>query len=443
MLDRVRLVRKGLTKAGTERTRSKKNVRTFTDLWISKKLKLPKEGQELFWDEGCRGLSLLVSSGGTKTFRATFKLNSKWISHAIGRYGEVVADSEGKEDANISWARETTRTYRALANDGIDPRRPATAEQEKPKPTFEYVVDQFIEHYAKPQQHTWDQTERILKRNCAGWLKRPIDDIPPSDVRSLLRGFISDGHVYKAAITRAWLKKLWRWAFDEEYTSSPVIRGIDNIKIEKRQRDRVYTDDEIKATWKAADKIGGSDGAFMKLLILLAPRKTALASMRRRDLDDPADPTLWTTPSDQIKRKKSTSKARVYLTPLPPLAQRILKSQSKRDDNCENIFPNLPVHMTKAGRGQFHGRKLVRSLVDHGAPKDLQFHAWRHTIATWLENQGYSEWERGLALNHSDGGSVTAGYSHGYPLDLKRTILTKWAEHVEKIVAADGVAVLR
>jgi hypothetical protein len=46
-------------------------------------------------------------------------------------------------------------------------------------------------------------------------------------------------------------------------------------------------------------------------------------------------------------------------------------------------------------------------------------------VATWLEKQGHSEWERGLVLNHSDSG-VTAGYSHGYPLDRKRELLEKW-----------------
>jgi hypothetical protein len=38
---------------------------------------------------------------------------------------------------------------------------------------------------------------------------------------------------------------------------------------------------------------------------------------------------------------------------------------------------------------------------------------------------------------------VTAGYSHGYPLDLKRKLLTEWAEHVEQLVQPEGVTLLR
>lgn len=66
-----------------------------------------------------------------------------------------------------------------------------------------------------------------------------------------------------------------------------------------------------------------------------------------------------------------------------------------------------------------------------------------HHIASWLENDGHSEWERGLAPNHSGGGSVTAGYSHGYPLKLKRELLEKWADHIEGLVQPQGAVLLR
>jgi integrase len=89
------------------------------------------------------------------------------------------------------------------------------------------------------------------------------------------------------------------------------------------------------------------------------------------------------------------------------------------------------------------GTGLIRKLAKLGAPADFTYHAMRHTVATWLENNGHSEFERGLVLNHS-GSGVTAGYSHGYALDLKLALLTKWADHVERLVApGEGVTRLR
>ena len=85
---------------------------------------------------------------------------------------------------------------------------------------------------------------------------------------------------------------------------------------------------------------------------------------------------------------------------------------------------------------------MANQFIRNGAPDDFQYHACRHTVATWLQNEGHSQFEIGLVLNHA-GSGVTAGYSHGYPLELKRKLLCKWADHVASIVQPEGVTVLR
>jgi integrase len=101
------------------------------------------------------------------------------------------------------------------------------------------------------------------------------------------------------------------------------------------------------------------------------------------------------------------------------------------------VFPPLPVNVTKAGQLSFDGWPLAKRLRRFGAPQDFNYHAARHTLATWLENRGYSEWERGLVLNHAGTGTVTAGYSHGYPLELKLRLLSEWADHIEGLLPPD------
>ena len=422
-----------------KKRRKKKNTTTFTDTGL-KKLKPPEKGQELYWDKAQRGLSLLVSPGGTKTFRSTYKLHGDWLCRSIGRFGEMVPNADpDKENVNIGEARNIVANDRALAVKGIDPKE--QGKQPASKDSFESVVDEFITHYAKPRQRTWDQTERVLKNNCAAWLKRPINDIGKQDARKLLRGFIADGHGPKAAVTRAWLKKLWRWAYGEDLVTAPIMEAI-SIEFERNERDRVFSDSEIKAIWSAADKCAPFERDYVKLLGLLAARKTELACMSRSDLDDPTNPTVWTVPFELTKSRKTSNKKRTYLVPLPPLAQRIVKGLLTRHKE-DRLFHGLPVSMSKAGRLQFNDGRLKKKLKQNGAPKDYYPHAWRHTIATFLQNAGYSEWERGLALNHS-GTTVTAGYSHGYPLELKRKLLEQWATHIEQLIEpAKGVPKLR
>src|SRR5262245_34252222 len=307
-----------------ERKRAEKKVSTFTDLAL-RRLKPPKDRQLLIWDKGQRGLALLVSPGGTKCFRALFKLNGQWISTAIGRFGEMVADANPKkENVQIGRARDITADYRAKAANGIDPR-------DKPKPatimTYGAVVEEFVEKYAKPNQRTWPQTQRVLLHNCKSWLDRDITTITKKDALTLLYGFIADGKGSTAGQTKAWLKKLWRWAWDFGYVAAPIMDPI-RLNFARGVRDRCFKDTELKAIWSACDKLEPVEAGYVKLLVLLAPRKTALVNMRRSDLDSTDDPTLWTTPFEYTKSRK-TSKQRTYKTQLRPYARRILKGGLK------------------------------------------------------------------------------------------------------------------
>jgi integrase len=406
------------------------NKITFTDLALSR-LNPPNKGQRLLWDQGCKGLSLLISPGGTKTFRVLFKLGDKYLTATLGRYGEVTDDDQ--EDANITWARDQARKWRKLARDGKDPRDRAINVDAGKVGTFEHAVTEYIEGYCKDHQRRWNQTEYVLRNNCAAFLNKPMVRISKGDVLTLLRSMRETPG--KQAQTYAWLKAFWKWAWQNDLAPSDLIGSIP-FKRRHSQRQRVFSDDEIKAIWSAANSLDPVLGGYFKLNLLLAPRKTALAMMRGRDLN--ADLTLWTTPHEFTKSRKS-AKPRKYLTPLPALARRILKGLTIEAD--APVFPNLPIHVDKAGNPCLSAR-VTRALIKAGAPSDFTLHALRHTLATWLENLGHSEWERGLLLNHSKDG-VTEGYSHGYPLELKRKMLDNWAERVERLVGPEGAVVLR
>jgi integrase len=388
--------------------------RKFTELMLQR-MKVPREGQTVIWDSDTTGLSVLLSAGGTKTFRATYKLHGRYITKKIGRVAEMKLED----------ARECTRQYRGKANKGTDP-------HEVPSDIYGEVVDQFIEQYAKHRQRTWDQTEYYLKKVCAEWLDKPITSITKHDANKLLAK-LGKRHGRKAALTLAWLKTLWDWAWRRDVVESPIMNAV-TFEYEQKTRERVFSDDEIKAIWRAADSMARNSryqADFVKLLLLLAPRSNELAKMRWSEVREENGILIWITPHERTKsRKRQTNgKKRVYHTPLPPLAERILKElepEQKSDDDL--VFP---------GRGKgvpiCPGSPLTRKIVKHGAPTDFYPHAVRHTIATWLENHGHSEFERGLVLNHSRGG-VTAGYSHGYALTLKLDLLKKWADHVERLV---------
>jgi integrase len=185
------------------------------------------------------------------------------------------------------------------------------------------VLHRQQQQWCIPNQRRWTDTKRILTNNFRDWHDRPFTEISKSDARTVIRQFIADGHAAKAAVSLAWIRKLWRWASAEEIVPAAIMDL--GITVPKRSRDRVYNDDEIKAIWHAADGLDDTaKGTFFKLLVLLAPRKSALSAMKWTDLKD--DGRLWITPWESVKAKKSSNRKRTYLTPLPALAQRILSA---------------------------------------------------------------------------------------------------------------------
>jgi integrase len=226
-----------------------------------------------------------------------------------------------------------------------------------------------------------------------------------------------------AARLHAHLRDFFSWAAREQIIGTNPISNMPAPAMVAR-RTRVYSDAALKAIWNAADQLEPEQGMYIKLMMLLALRRDELAQSEWSEFD--SELTLFTVPTSRVKMKASAKleKQPVYKVPLPQLAQRLLKRL--RQDRTM-VFKNLDPS------------RLSKKLVREGAPEDFLLHTFRHTVATWLENNGRSEWERGLVLNHSGGGSVTGGYSHGYPLELKLKMLTEWADHISRLVApAEG-----
>jgi integrase len=328
------------------------------------------------------------------------------------RLRTIPIEANGVVVPAIAW----TSNDEIKAEQGVEPPEPGKIEQRSD--SYGAIVDRFIELYAKPRHRTWHRTERVLKGYCKAWLDRPINEITKKDAHDLLSGYVTEGKHGKAAITQAWLKTFWRWAHQCDLVAEPMMEKV-KVECHKRIRDKAYSEDEIVAAWNASNRLDAITGAYFKLLIVLAPHKTALARMRWGDLN-PAM-TVWTTPARCVNQSKKIAieKKRSYATPLPLLAQRVLKRLPKSDDR---VFP------------AFEPKDyVIRKLVLAGGP-DGDFHCWRHTVATWFQEQGYSAGDCALILNLLYAGAVSTRFRHRTLLARKRELLEQWAKYVERIV---------
>jgi integrase len=331
----------------------------------------------------------------------------------IGRVGEVTVEE----------ARTAALEARRLAAQGRDPK----AEDPHRSDSFETVFGRYIdqEQIGRKANKSALKTRGVVLKACAAWKPRPVATIAYREVSSLLAD-IRPARPATAARLQAHLKDFFGWCAREQIVkASPMTHMPAPAKT--RKRTRFYSEQELKAIWKAADQLSAVDGSYVKLLLLFGLRKEELAKARWSEFDE----ELFTVPTERVKLKASAKleKQPEYRVPIVKLAQRILRGLPR---DGELVFPGL------------NASRIADKLIAAGAPEDFLLHTFRHTAATWFENNGHSEWERGLVLNHSSGSSVTAGYSHGYALDLKRELMHKWADHIGALVSpGEGVAVLR
>ncbi len=396
-------------------------------------------GWDVRWDDDIPGFGVRVYPSGKKSFVLSYRnARGKKRLLVLGRYGA---------ELTLNQARTKAIKERGRITEGTDPvgeRKAARATALTPNATFREVLDSFIDKYAKPRQRTWKETERTLTVNCADWLGRPISSITETDAYQLLDGFIAKGQSAKARVTLAWLKTLFRWAAKRKILDHSIMEHVE-IDVERKVRRRFYTVKEVKAVWKATAALDQLEAGFVKLDLLLGVRKSELAGMRRSELDDPDKPTLWTVPHERTKTRKGQKEERVYIVPLPKLAQRIIKGLPRLDDDL--VFPGREVGKPgKAGRKNARrplvpGTALKAKVREKSGVADWTYHANRDTISTWLKDQGHSKYERALVLNHAEYG-VTADYSHSYPVELKRELLEKWADHVARTVQPKGAVLL-
>lgn len=389
----------------------------------------PEPGKRLaVFDTKVTGLCVRVTDAGKASF---------YVMSRDPRGKQVWAQVK---DGNAPVA--TLAEARALAPAGVAnikngkvayPKIEAPAEVD----TYERVVERFIRQWARPRQRTWAETERLLL--AVPWQGRPFTEITAQDAAKHI-GEVAERSPSVARITLSWLTTLWRWAWRQYLVEYPIMDRLQaaDFGIVKKPRDIVYTDAEIKTLWTAGAPVAPRELAFVKLLFLLGVRSGALRGMRKCELDDLEHPTLWTIPPERVKQRKSREdEGREYVVPISGLARRILVPLLRAAPGeliFEGIKPGVPLDI-KTG--------LARRLRRATGIERWMAHGTRHTLASWLQQEGHDGYDRALALQHAAAGTVTAGYSHSHSLDRHRELLEKWAGHIGEVVAgAEDVELL-
>jgi integrase len=155
-------------------------------------------------------------------------------------------------------------------------------------------------HVDKKGLRTAPEIRRIVDRYIVPHIgDADFASLRRSDIANLL-DIIEDKHgpsMADAVLTVLRTIASWVQARDDGY-SPPFVRGMRRVPKQVHQRNRILSDDEPRAVWRAAGD-AGVYGAVIKLLFLSVQRREKVYSMRWTDISPDG---VWTVPSEEREK---------------------------------------------------------------------------------------------------------------------------------------------
>lgn len=152
---------------------------------------------------------------------------------------------------SLAHAREKARTILADVEAGTY--STATVETQNPEILGE-LIPRFIELYAKPRTKDWKGTQSVLQK-FAPLFHTAVHDIRRADVVRVTDSMIVDGLSTRANRATAAIKKLMNWAVDRGIIDTSPLTAM-KLPVKEQQCDRVLSDSELEAVWRAAEAEG-------------------------------------------------------------------------------------------------------------------------------------------------------------------------------------------
>jgi integrase len=371
------------------------------------------------------GLGVRVTERGTKTFILVTRYpgSKNPTRRALGKYGKLSLDE----------ARTKARHWHELIAAGIDPHveveRQRQAEQRKRAGTFAAVAADFIAEKLSTERRGHDAELQIRNEFLPRWGERPIGDIAAQDIVGVVKAAKARGATYMAHSLLATARRLFSWAIDQQaygLEASPCDRlKPKSIIGEKRPRERVLSDDELRAFWRATSDMGYPYGPLARMLLLTGARHRELSEATWAEFDLKAK--VWTVPQE---RHKSASGHRVPLTGDVTALLGSLPRFKTGQHLFSTTFGDKPTMIGDKIKTRLDAR-MAEKLGS--TPKPWVIHDLRRTLRTHLSALRIPDHVAEIVIGHGRQGLQRVYDQHRY-LDEMREALTLWAGRVRSIV---------
>ncbi len=390
--------------------------RKLTPAFVAKPPFPEKGDRVIYWDATQAGFGLMVTQAGHRSYVCQYRAAGK--SHRMHL----------KDGLSLAAARREAQALQGDVARGGNPLADKRKAEAKDSSTFRAIAEAYFQREGK-KLRSIDQRRRAFVRLIYPTLgSRQIDDIRRSDIVKLLDKIEDANGPRMAHVVLAYISKLFTWhAGRDDNFRSPIVRGMGRVNAKERARERILSDEELKAVWTTAEASGTLFGAYMRFLLLTAARRTEVARMTRAELVGDE----WHIPAARVKNKRDV------LLPLSAAALAVLAELPVIGKADGFIFTNDGV---RAFRDYAKGKTDLQKLS--GTSK-WTLHDLRRTARSLMSRCGVAPDHAERCLGHTIAG-VRGVYDRHQYRDEMKAAFEALAAQIDRIVnPQDNVLPLR
>jgi integrase len=386
------------------------------------------------------GLSVRVTDKGQRTFvlRCRYPGQPHANRRALGEYGAISLDT----------ARSKARAWLELIKKGIDPQSQELHQRDAAlraqKLTVAAVAADFFADKLSGER-TGKKSEQVMRREFLPvWGRRPINEITDLDMLTIIKTKKRTAPA-EARNMLGLAKRFFSWAVEQRCyglkTSPASELKASKIIGDKKTGDRVLSDVELFALWRAASRMRYPIGAVYQMLMLTALRLNEAAAAQWSEFNLPEK--IWVIPKERMKGRNG--KARAHAVPLTTDILAIVKKLPRFDRGdflFSTTFGAVPVCVGSKQKDCIDARMLrtLRALARRRGedPKKVILPNWvnhdiRRSVRSQLSRLKVTEESREAVLAHARPGIKGVYDLYDY-FDEKREALEAWATRLRQIV---------
>jgi integrase len=383
------------------------------------------------------GLSLFVSSGGSKRWHFRYSWLGKRTRISLGSYPEL----------SLKDARELREQARAMLAKHINPcterKQKLNAIKMEGENTFIAVFEKWLDHrrliLEEGRQTSLSTIPRIFRNDVFPLLKRlSIYEITRPMLLEVIGRVEKRGALSVAEKLRSWLKQLFDYAM-------VMVPGMENhpatdlhvvaVPLPPVEHNPFLRMPELPPFLQILRKYQGrrTTQLAIRLLLLTGVRtgELRLATPDQFDLER----GLWLIPVASlkqrkmltVKKRKRASDIPPYIVPLSVQALEIVRHMLGQFKKAQiYLFPGVTRITNRMSENTVN-----TALKRLGYDGRLTAHGLRATMSTALNELGYPKVWVDAQLSHSDPNRISATYNHAEYVEQRRLMIQDWADRLD------------